>query len=435
MRRQPLVFPGSHPVVSPSTACYTHRIMLLSPYLRSCADCLRHMITNLFLTAPKNTSVASDRRWELEASQRVAFLNARIDPSPELDRVDDRTWAELELDKVLIRLDQSVTPLGTQSLYALLNQYHSFDALEGNRNTYAAFASNLAISQQLREALGKLNTKECSDLANFVLGQPVALPARYKTFYLASILALLCPFGLLISHWFLFPTVGLWIANVCIHSIYGRKIGVHSAALACMAMLLSCLPKVNLAIRDLKLLEVQHLESLSIVANDLRRKISRVFLRMHGGNDLSQALIEYLNLLCLFELSFSCRAIVAINQQRSALARILKLIGRLDAFQGLATTLPEYSFLCTPQLEPGRSFSLVDVFHPLVDKPIAITIEGAGKSVLLSGTNMSGKTTFMKTIGINVIMSQTLGFCFARSAILPPARIKSLIRREDPGPG
>src|SRR5882724_7074922 len=44
---------------------------------------------------------------------------------------------------------------------------------------------------------------------------------------------------------------------------------------------------------------------------------------------------------------------------------------------------------------------------------------------------MAGKTTFMKTLSINLILSQTIGFCLARKAVVPPARVKTLIERQD----
>lgn len=54
-----------------------------------------------------------------------------------------------------------------------------------------------------------------------------------------------------------------------------------------------------------------------------------------------------------------------------------------------------------------------------------------GRSALVAGPNMAGKTAFIKTIGINLILSQTLGICLAESAVLPRADVYSAIKRED----
>jgi len=64
-------------------------------------------------------------------------------------------------------------------------------------------------------------------------------------------------------------------------------------------------------------------------------------------------------------------------------------------------------------------------------QPVDYSVRGTGRSLLLSGTNMAGKTTFMKAVAINLLLAQTIGLCFAEKAELPPARIKTLIERED----
>jgi len=54
-----------------------------------------------------------------------------------------------------------------------------------------------------------------------------------------------------------------------------------------------------------------------------------------------------------------------------------------------------------------------------------------GKSVLISGSNMSGKTTFIRTIGINAILAQTINTVCARKFVMPLWRVFSAIRISD----
>jgi len=167
------------------------------------------------------------------------------------------------------------------------------------------------------------------------------------------------------------------------------------------------------------------------VAKRIRKKISWVFHGKEHGNELVTILIDYLNVFCLFELNACCRAIAAVGEQRTALARIFQILARLDAFQGLAVSLSQFPYSCVAELKSGRSFNLVRVYHPLLKDPVDNSILGTGNSLLLSGTNMAGKTTFMKAVAINLLLAQTVGMCFAKQASLPPARIKTLIDREE----
>jgi DNA mismatch repair ATPase MutS len=63
---------------------------------------------------------------------------------------------------------------------------------------------------------------------------------------------------------------------------------------------------------------------------------------------------------------------------------------------------------------------------------VANTIDlSDGKSVLISGSNMSGKTTFIRTIGINTILAQTINTVCAKQFITPRLKVHSAIRIAD----
>src|SRR5690606_21067574 len=70
-------------------------------------------------------------------------------------------------------------------------------------------------------------------------------------------------------------------------------------------------------------------------------------------------------------------------------------------------------------------------YHPLLVGFVSNSIALKNKSALLTGSNMSGKTTFIRTIGINAILAQTINTCFAREFIMPALKIHSVIRISD----
>jgi DNA mismatch repair ATPase MutS len=74
---------------------------------------------------------------------------------------------------------------------------------------------------------------------------------------------------------------------------------------------------------------------------------------------------------------------------------------------------------------------VVELNHPLIDEPVSNTLNLTDRSALIAGPNMAGKTSFVRTIGIALVLGQTLNFCLARQAVLPRAVVRSAIRRED----
>lgn len=71
-----------------------------------------------------------------------------------------------------------------------------------------------------------------------------------------------------------------------------------------------------------------------------------------------------------------------------------------------------------------------EVYHPLIDNPVCNSITTKG-NVLLTGSNASGKSTFLKTIAINSILAQTIGTSLSKEYIAPVYRIYSSMALRD----
>ena len=117
--------------------------------------------------------------------------------------------------------------------------------------------------------------------------------------------------------------------------------------------------------------------------------------------------------LLLFVRSQAAVAIDQWHQQhRAALATWVAAVGELEAFSSLATFAfehPEYPF---PELSdgPGRVLSATAIAHPLLPGSTAVgndvSLGGAFPQVLIvSGSNMSGKSTLLRSIGTNVVLA------------------------------
>ena len=71
-----------------------------------------------------------------------------------------------------------------------------------------------------------------------------------------------------------------------------------------------------------------------------------------------------------------------------------------------------------------------NVMHPLIENAVSNSID-TKKGVLLTGSNASGKSTFLKTIGINVLLAQSVHTVLAKSYKAPLLRIYSSMALKD----
>lgn len=69
-------------------------------------------------------------------------------------------------------------------------------------------------------------------------------------------------------------------------------------------------------------------------------------------------------------------------------------------------------------------------WHPLLSDPVKNSIL-ADRGVLLTGSNASGKSTFLKMVAVNVILAQTIHTCTAESYKAPVFRIFSSMALRD----
>jgi hypothetical protein len=116
--------------------------------------------------------------------------------------------------------------------------------------------------------------------------------------------------------------------------------------------------------------------------------------------------------------------------------RWLMALGEIEALAALAALRFENPGWCLPEVAAGQpELAARDLGHPLL--PAArrvgndVTVGPAGTFLLVTGSNMSGKSTLLRAIGINAVLAQAGGPACAASLRLPPVRLATSILVED----
>lgn len=105
----------------------------------------------------------------------------------------------------------------------------------------------------------------------------------------------------------------------------------------------------------------------------------------------------------------------------------------LNSLAGFAYAHPQYAL---PDIADGPpTLQLTQATHPLLppDKSIAnsLTLTGAGQTVLITGSNMSGKSTFLRTVGTNVVLALAGAVVAAEAMRCSPVRVFTSMRTQD----
>jgi DNA mismatch repair ATPase MutS len=114
----------------------------------------------------------------------------------------------------------------------------------------------------------------------------------------------------------------------------------------------------------------------------------------------------------------------------------LRVVGELEALAALATYAYEHPSDPFPTFVDGSLFDATALRHPFLSDassvPNDVRIGGSGPRVLIvSGSNMSGKSTLLRAIGVNVVLAQAGAPVRAVSLRLSPLSIGATLRLED----
>ncbi|KRL94850.1 DNA mismatch repair protein MutS [Levilactobacillus hammesii] len=117
------------------------------------------------------------------------------------------------------------------------------------------------------------------------------------------------------------------------------------------------------------------------------------------------------------------------EQVKKAITRLQKLaaiIASLDVLQSFAVVSEDYHFV-KPTLIAGHDLEIKQGRHPVVEKvlgrqtyvPNDVSMDEQTNILLITGPNMSGKSTYMRQLALTVIMAQMGCFVPAESAQMP----------------
>ena len=77
------------------------------------------------------------------------------------------------------------------------------------------------------------------------------------------------------------------------------------------------------------------------------------------------------------------------------------------------------------------AFAFDGVVHPLLEDAAPLTFGVDGQGAFISGQNGIGKSTLLRTVGLNLIAARAFGFCYADRATAPPLPVYSSMQNED----
>lgn len=142
--------------------------------------------------------------------------------------------------------------------------------------------------------------------------------------------------------------------------------------------------------------------------------------------------LELLKGFFLVEVFTLFRVTEELETKRESIIALFDFIGNIDTCISVASLRAGDLITCLPNLtKDTNEVILKDIYHPLIDDCVTNNLNIGEKSILITGSNMSGKSTFLRTFCINSILAQTIYTCFGNKFVSPILKQYSSIRIDD----
>ena len=348
-------------------------------------------------------------------------------------RLTDQTINDIDFYRIFTLIDRTTSKVGQQFLFKKVTEPTNLIDYPSQKLIQLVI-ENKKLREEIQMELLKLNDSD----AYYILS---ALEARLieepKWLFLLTVDLIVVISLLVLSFKFpvlLIALLFLTTLNLFIH--YWNKNNTFQFTRS--------IPQLNLLInvskqlikKDDLLYDKSVVESISQLKS-FQRKSSLISFNNGIGSqgefgELGKMMNDLIKGFFLIETITFFKVIRELKDKQASIITLFNYVGNIDASISIASLRSGKLKTCQPVFTSSKKEIIAkNIYHPLIKKCTENDLTISNKSVLITGSNMSGKSTFLRTLAINSILAQTIFTCFADEYVSPIVKQFSSIRIDD----
>ncbi|MFD2873806.1 hypothetical protein ACFS5N_15075 [Mucilaginibacter ximonensis] len=350
--------------------------------------------------------------------------------------VSGDTANDLDLNGLFEYIDRTSSVPGQQYLYKKLHQPQTsapyLKSLEKN-------IENVSKNADLRD-WAQLKLSNLSNRNAYNLPQLFSRPQQAIFSPLVNSYIIIAPWltAALIISLFIFPNqfafigaLAMVIANVAMHYLNKFKMLGYTHSLPQLLILYNTAKWLS----DNELIDEDIDESLTKVGK-LRDSLSFINIQNQidtDPTDITYLISEWLKMFLAIEPLVFVFSMSRVNKYLGDIKILFEETAKVDMAISIQSVRDGEVNTCRPLfLENSEEIVIENLHHPLVENCVVNSILIDNKQgILITGSNMSGKTTFIRAVAINVLCAQTINTCFATAYSAPLLKISTSININD----
>ncbi len=356
--------------------------------------------------------------------------------------VDDITWNDLSMGDVFDRINYCESFAGEEYLYymlrnPLLNEDDSFSKMEEELKALSQSENERIKLKLLFHKIGKSNKYSIYDYLDLLNEVNVKSNGVHYCMLAMMILSVLLAIFWNFTVGFL---ILLMLVAVNIVSYFREKAKIEPYLIT-FSYVIRLLNQGDMFIKagsDIFSDEIKDLSKNTSLMKDFSKGswILMSGAQMNGRGNPLDMLSDYVRMITHVDLIKFNNMLKKLSERLDNVDNIVSIMGRIDAVLSICyyrASLGEK--FCTPTFEKSSDaensvYSIEDGYHPLLKEPVDNSVK-LKKGILLTGSNASGKSTFLKMCAINAIFAQSIHTCLAKEYRAPMYRIYSSMALKD----
>ena len=329
--------------------------------------------------------------------------------------IDDITWSDLELDRLFEQMDLTFSAAGEEVLYHTLRtplfDEQELKARAEQIDYFCEHKEEREKLQMLFAGMGKNGRYSLYDYLGFADG--FGDGEGLKMHFLAPLWIVLA-----VALLFLRTEMGIFamiLAIIINTAWYFRTKGKVQPYIVTLKYVLADIVAAG-RLRQLKIAtcerQQKELESALAGMKGFQRGTVKLFSTDSANGDPLGLAADYINMVFHFDLIRFYFMYRKMQQHREQIDIIHGVLGYFEMLIAVGSYRTALKDICRPVFSGTEQAEAI--WHPLIAEPVKNSYALHG-SMLLTGSNASGKSTFLKTVAINQLLAQTLYFACADS--------------------
>lgn len=325
----------------------------------------------------------------------------------EFYNIDDQTAYDINIDDLLKEISICSSTPGEQMLYYLLRTPKlNVEELEERNKIIEKLIEDKELRGNIQQSLSNLGRQRKGEIFNLFNTDTIIKKWKVIMFNLIALSSLIMLIiFLFIGSNHIIRFVGIFAVYILISMRTAAEIENELSSIQYLGNFIRAAKEIS-KIEDETLKEyIEEITKRVIPLSKIDNKTKYIY----ASSELD-IFTETLNGFFLTKIRSYYSIINIIKSNRQALIELYALVGKLEAYISVASYRCRVPNYCIPKFLDNNSKTLIvkNAVHPLLEDGVPNSITLRNKGVILTGSNMAGKSTFMRTLATNILLSQSI---------------------------